>query len=60
MAFKTLKTKREAVTLEALGQSVKRRRAMLGEIEVPRNQGKNRTPSKRALLQAIKDIGGEW
>ena len=60
MAFKTLKTKRVAVTLEALGQSVKRRRASLGEIEVPRNQGKNRTPSKRALLQAIKDIGGEW
>lgn len=60
MAFKTLKTKREEVTLEALGQSVMRRRAALGEIVVPRNQGKNRTPSKLALLKAIKDIGGEW
>lgn len=25
-----------------------------------RNAGQNRTPSKRALLKAIKDAGGEW
>jgi hypothetical protein len=27
---------------------------------VPRNSGKNRTPSKRALLKAIEDAGGKW
>lgn len=60
MAFKTLKTKREPVTLEALGQSIERRRDVVGEVVVPRNSGKNRTPSKRALLKVIKDLGGEW
>lgn len=25
-----------------------------------RNAGKNRTPSKRALLKAIEDAGGKW
>lgn len=60
MAFKTLKTKREAVTLEALGQSIERRRKVAGDIAVPRNPGKNRTPSKRALLKAIKNAGGDW
>ena len=28
--------------------------------DLPRNSGNNRTPSKRALLKAIKDAGGEW
>jgi hypothetical protein len=37
-----------------------RRRAELGEIEVPRNSGTRRTPSKRALLKAIEDAGGKW
>ena len=35
-------------------------RAELGEPELPRNAGKSRTPSKRALLKAIKDLGGTW
>ena len=26
----------------------------------PRNAGKNRTRSKRALLKAIQDAAGEW
>ena len=60
MAFRTFKTKREPVSLEALGLRVERRRAELGEVEVPRNSGKNRTPSKRALLKAIEDAGGKW
>jgi hypothetical protein len=60
MAFKTLKTRREPVTLEALGQSIERRRAIAGEVDVPRNPGKARTPSKRALLKAIEDAGGKW
>lgn len=60
MAFKTLKTRREPVTLEELGASIERRRADVGDVTVPRNAGKNRTPSKRALLKAIEDLGGKW
>ena len=37
-----------------------RRRAELGEPEAPRNSGRRRTPSKRALLKAIEAAGGEW
>lgn len=60
MAFKTFKTKREPLTLDALGQSVSRRRSELGEIAVPHNSGKRRTASKRALLRAIEEAGGKW
>lgn len=60
MAFKTLKTKREAMTLTELGARIARRRAELGEIEIPRNSGTRRTASKRALLKAIEDLGGKW
>ena len=60
MAFKTFKPKREAVTLDAMARRVSGRTAVVGEIQVPRNSGQNRTPSKRALLKAIKDLGGEW
>lgn len=60
MAFKTLKTKRAAVTLEALGAAVERRRAVVGDVAVPRNSGENRTASKRALIKAIADAGGKW
>ncbi len=38
-----------------------RRRAELGdEIVIPRNSGKRRTASKRALLKAIKATGADW
>jgi hypothetical protein len=60
MVFKTLKPKREPLTLDALGQRIAKRRAELGEVEVPRNPGTRRTASKRALLKAIKDAGGKW
>jgi hypothetical protein len=60
MAFKTFKTKREVVTLEALAGRVAGRKTAMGDIEIPRNQGKRRTGSKRALLKAIKDAGGVW
>ena len=36
------------------------RRAELGNPEMPRNAGRNRTPSKRALLKAIEEAGGKW
>jgi len=60
MAFKTLTTKRGAVTLDDLGAAIERRRAVVGEVEVPRNSGQRRTASKRALLKAIEDAGGKW
>ena len=60
MAFRTFKTRREPITLEALGARIAARKAELGLPDPPRNAGKNRTPSKRALLKAIKDAGGEW
>lgn len=60
MAFKTFKTKREPVKLADLGARIAGRDAALGGVEVPRNSGKSRTPSKRALLKAIEDIGGKW
>jgi hypothetical protein len=55
MAFKTFKPKREPVTLAEL--AARGRRA---SVDVPRNAGQNRTPSKRALLKAIEDAGGKW
>jgi hypothetical protein len=43
-----------------LGARVTRRKVELGLPELPRNSGKNRTPSKRALLKAIEEAGGKW
>ena len=64
MAFKTFKPRREPVTLADLGTRIARRAEVLaresGAVEVPRNSGRNRTASKRALLKAIEDIGGKW
>ncbi len=50
----------EAISLEEFGRDVERRRREAGPIEVPRNAGDHRTPSKRALLKAIEDAGGRW
>ncbi len=36
------------------------RRAALGNPELPRNPGNNRTDSKRTLLAAIEAAGGRW
>jgi hypothetical protein len=60
MAFKTFKPKRKEITFEELGQRIARRRAEVGDVEIPRNSGNRRTASKRALLKAIEDIGGKW
>lgn len=60
MAFKTFKTRREPVRLEELAARIAKREAMLGGVDVPRNTGTRRTQSKRALLNAIADIGGNW
>lgn len=46
--------------LSQLGADIARRRAELGNPELPRNSGARRTPSKRALLKAIEEAGGRW
>lgn len=55
------------IKMAELGASIAKRRAELGlddaagpELAELRNAGKNRTPSKRALLKAIEDMGGKW
>jgi hypothetical protein len=65
MASTRSKTEPKIPTLEEFGAEVLRRReaysAKYGkEPDLPRNDGKNRTKSKKALLKAIKDIGGKW
>lgn len=60
MAFKTLKTKREPLTLEALAESIARRRAAAPDVIIPRNSGTRRTPSKQALLDEIAKAGTKW
>lgn len=60
MPFKTFKTKRDPVTLDELGARIARRAETLGQVTVPRNSGKNRTPAKRALLAEIEKLGGKW
>ena len=60
MAFKTLKMKRKAISLVALGEDIAQRRFAMGEVFVPRNSGTRRTDSKAALLEQIAKIGGNW
>lgn len=60
MAFKTLKTKREAISLATLDERIATRRLIAGSVEVPRNAGTRRTPSKQALLDEIAKAGGQW
>jgi hypothetical protein len=62
MASKVSKAKVEQTVIKMadVGARLVKRRAELGEPEMPRNAGNNRTPSKRALLKAIEDLGGKW
>lgn len=60
MAFTTFKPKREPIALAEFGRRIAARKAELGLPDPPRNAGKNRTPSKRALLKAIEESGGKW
>jgi hypothetical protein len=48
------------IDFPAFSDALSKRRAELGEPDLPRNSGENRTESKKALLKAIKDIGGKW
>ena len=60
MVSKTAKAEPQVVPLEEFAAEVARRRQALGEVDVPRNSGKRRTASKRALLKAIEEVGGRW
>lgn len=60
MASKSSPREREPVSFEAFGPDILRRRAAAGDPPVPRNAGKHRTASKRALLKAIEEAGGKW
>ncbi len=46
--------------MNEFGRRIAARKAELGLPDPPRNAGKNRTPSKRALLKAIVELGGKW
>jgi hypothetical protein len=48
------------IDMAELGGRLARRRAELGNPELPRNSGKHRTESKKALLAAIEAAGGKW
>jgi len=42
------------------GERLAARRAELGSVPVPRNSGKRRSASKKALLAEIEKAGGRW
>ena len=48
------------IDFPSFSRTLSERRTELGEPELPRNAGKNRTASKRALLKAIEEAGGKW
>ncbi|HEX8123969.1 MAG TPA: hypothetical protein VF548_00125 [Allosphingosinicella sp.] len=60
MASNTSKAEPRAVPLADFAADIARRRAETRIAELPRNSGKRRTPSKRALLEAIESAGGKW
>jgi hypothetical protein len=61
MASKTSGIDREKATMMSdFGRELAARRAALGNPELPRNSGKRRTASKKALLKAIEATGKRW
>lgn len=64
MALKRLKAEESwtgrRVDFPAFNAALSKRRAELGNPDLPRNSGENRTESKKALLKAIEDAGGKW
>jgi len=64
MASKTSKADSEwtgrRLDFREFSRALSARREELGQPELPRNPGKSRTPSKRALLKAIEEAGGKW
>lgn len=69
MAPRISKTRADAretvIDMAAFGRELMQRRAdhearRGAPCELPRNRGGRRTPSKRALLEAIEQAGGKW
>jgi hypothetical protein len=60
MASKTSAAEPRVESMSAFAAKLAARRAELGNPELPRNAGANRTESKRALLKAIEEAGGKW
>ena len=61
MASKTSSPEAQSVIdMADLAARLAARRAEAGLPDLPRNSGTRRTPSKRALLKAIEDLGGKW
>ena len=64
MASKRLKAEEgwagRRMDFPAFSDALSRRRAELGNPDLPRNSGERRTESKKALLKAIEDAGGKW
>ena len=54
-----IKPKR-AVSAAEFTAHIERRRQETGITDLPRNDGTRRTPSKKAMLKAIADVGGKW
>ena len=49
------------IAFKSFAADLARRREALGDAAImPRNSGTRRTASKKALLKAIKDAGGNW
>ena len=48
------------IDMAELGARLSERLAALGSPSPPRNSGKRRTASKKALLKAIERVGGKW
>lgn len=65
MVSKTSKAEGRPIPLAEFVADIDRRRAEYEAREgkpfdIPRNSGKRRTASKRALLRAIEEAGGKW
>lgn len=60
MSSESSTSKPRKVKFEDFAADIARRRKAVGSPELPRNSGKRRTASKRALLKAIEKAGGKW
>lgn len=60
MTTASKRSKPKAVKFEDFAADIARRREAAGNPDMPRNSGKRRTSSKRALLKAIEEAGGRW
>jgi hypothetical protein len=48
------------IDFEAFSVALSERRAETGITDLPRNNGRRRTTSKKAMLAAIEAAGGKW